>query len=203
MNHLVIMCMIPVKTLTRPHFLPVFFLLTFQGFSQIIDVSKPQQQYHTLYFKNETDTLPSFRGGPDSLFQFITGHFHAGSSMPVSPKKTFLTIAACTIDSNGVLTEVYLEKPADSRESLPVETELELLRVFRLMPAWNPGYKEGRKVNAMVYVPLRFMIREGGMEIYNSGPEYVAGDGKNNKNLKWAIIAVSIVLFTVILLKVL
>lgn len=169
--------------------------------AQILEAGKPPQRTNSVFLENVEDSLPSFPGGSDSLFNYVREHFQATPEMNTPRHQFILTIVGCSIDSNGIVTQVILEKPIDSSEFIDLKTETELLRVFKMMPSWIPGYKGGKRVNALVYIPMRFTIRNGLMKIQAGGPKNRPHSTTNKLALKISVIVVCSILFLVFMFK--
>jgi|GEM_PF-3633288 len=180
--------------------LPCCFLSgTSMAFSQ--DEKKKFEQYNNLYYTKDIDSLGYFPGGSDSLFTFIVDHFHVKRDMGMQEGEIRLLIVTFTVDTLGAVRDVVLEEQADEWYGIPVEVEKSMIKVFTEMPPWVPSIKDGRKVETTMYVPIRYLIREGGLEIYNVGTLHVTGVYGKNSQLKLFIILLSVLVFAMFVKK--
>lgn len=98
------------------------------------------------------DELPTFKGGQEALVNFMVENVKY-------PKK----LAEKGINGT-VYVEFVVEKDGSVKKSKVkkgagyTEMDDEALRIVRLMPKWNPGIKDGKKVAAFMTLPIAFRI---------------------------------------------
>lgn len=114
-------------------------------------------------------------------------------TMHAFPKTVFLAVVTFRVSALGDISNVVIKEHMQPYTPLPVLIEKELLRVFRNMPAWKAARKGLAYVPSEVEIPLRFIIRDFAMEIYNVGPQYTDGHYKR-LGLKLAIVGAAVVL---------
>lgn len=99
----------------------------------------------------DVDIQPEFKGGPESLYQFLFKNIRIPSS-------------AVKAGVNGkVMVQFIVEKDGSIRtakieESLGRECDEEALRLVKSMPHWKPGVKEGQLVRTNVRLAVVFRI---------------------------------------------
>ena len=97
------------------------------------------------------ETMPSFRGGQQKLFEFI------GNNV-VYPKEA--------IDAGiegRVFVEFYIEKDGTVTDGKVLKgigygCDEEALRVIGLMPKWSPGMQRGKAVRVRYTLPINFKL---------------------------------------------
>jgi len=175
----------------------ILYFLFFSSFANAQQTEVAKQQYGIIYYNSPYDSLAEFQKGHQELMQYIVDNFRVhGSIMNDYLQKIFSVIAELNLDTTGSINKVIIDNSAGRMtEPLPVEIEKEIIRVFNTMPNWKPAYKNGIKVPAQVYIPVRFIIVNDGIEIYNLGYEATKGQSKKTKALRLTLgfIGVSII----------
>ena len=106
----------------------------------------------TIY--SMVEVMPHFTGGDTAFFNFINVTVkYPQDAMEAGQSGT--SYVTCVINKDGTVSDVTLFKGASGCTSC----DLEALRVFRLMPPWQPGMKEGVPVRVRMNLPLRFSLR--------------------------------------------
>lgn len=121
---------------------------------------------------------------------FIVNHFRIPGAIYDLEEEgaIYKALIEVWVDSAGVIQKVIADRAfEDDNEELPIEIEKEFIRVFNLMPKWNPAYKKDRYVNAQVYIPLRFTLFNNTLEIYNIGYQAIAGQSNKTRPIRLAI----------------
>ena len=92
------------------------------------------------------DKQPEFPGGQDSLIKFlmVNWKYHQDKlcNYPSTINVEFI------VEDNGELTNIRLLKPID------VTVYSEILRVFSLMPKWQPALKDGHPIATKHFLPI-------------------------------------------------
>lgn len=177
----------------------IFFALLFhyvaaEGQIQVIK-SNPGQAV-AVNGQPAADSVASYKGGNQALFAFLEQQFFTGDSL--AEKKKGLNYAATVsfiVDSSGKCSDLHLDDLRDAGLPLTPVIKAELIRVLGHMPEWKPGFKNGKYVSSMVFLPLAFSVMNGKMIILKD--EQAAGKRKLGKE-KWAIIIASVVLIAAI-----
>jgi periplasmic protein TonB len=92
---------------------------------------------------------PTYKEGRVALEKFLTDN----TQYPEQAKKNNITgfvVVAFLVKADGTLTDFHVLK------SLGYGCDEEALRVAKLMPAWNPGKKEGKAVAMEMNVTVKF-----------------------------------------------
>jgi periplasmic protein TonB len=100
------------------------------------------------------DQMPVFSGGDPALINFIQKNLTYPQSAKENGRSGMVAVSF-VIERNGSINDIMILK---GMESCP-ECNLEALRVVRLMPAFNPGKKEGVPVRVKFYLPIRFVLK--------------------------------------------
>ncbi|HPF64156.1 TonB family protein [Lentimicrobium sp.] len=95
------------------------------------------------------EMMPSFKGGESALERFISKNL----KYPEEARKNGISgdvIIEFIVNADGSLSGFRILK------KLGYGCDEEALRVIRLMPAWNPGKQNGRKVKTKMVLPVNF-----------------------------------------------
>ena len=97
------------------------------------------------------ETMPSFRGGEQKLFEFI------GKNVVYPPEAIDAGI------EGKVFVEFYIEKDgtvcdAKVLRGIGYGCDEEALRVIGLMPKWSPGKQRGKAVRVRYTLPINFKL---------------------------------------------
>lgn len=95
------------------------------------------------------DTMPSFPGGTDSLYNFITKNL----KYPVTGECFQGRVAVRFV----VTKDGKIKNPEIIRSVAPT-ADKEALRVVSLMPDWIPAKHNGKNVNAYYHLPILFRL---------------------------------------------
>jgi len=107
------------------------------------DTNFTSEKYAKIYVV--ADTMPSFQGGMDSLFSFIRSNLR----YPTGTYKCIVYINFI-VTFEGDLTRFKIS------QSCGKALDQEAIRIMKLMPRWNPGVKDGEKVNVNYNVTISF-----------------------------------------------
>jgi len=110
---------------------------------ETVEISDPQE---------DLDKMPEFKGGQEALIKYMVGQVkypEAAKNNGVEGKIMVEFIVA----KNGAIKDAKVLKSVD--ENL----DKEALRVVKEMPKWNPGEKDGKKVDAKVVLPVMFKLK--------------------------------------------
>ena len=115
----------------------------------------PSKQYRKMWGKStETagqnaktvvDVMPSFPGGENSLYTYITSNLH---KPPGNVRGT--VYINFLISPKGKILFPYVSRGIDKTH------DAEALRLIRSMPAWSPGKQKGKSVYVRSNLPVRF-----------------------------------------------
>lgn len=145
---------------------------------------------NTFYIATEVDSMPKYPGGEYEAYQFISSNFRVNQSI-IRESGTInqLIVASLLIDTLGNISDIKYP------QSTGPLIELEMTRIFKIMPKWIPAYKEGNIIAARIYIPIRYIIKDHEFFINTSGNEMVVGHTKKTNALKVSLIAVTVTLF--------
>ncbi len=97
------------------------------------------------------DQLPKFKGGSDSLNEFVRKNF-TWPKEDICFEGTIMT--SFIIEKDGIVNNV---KTIPSH-CLPCEREA--IRLISKMPSWIPGKVKNRTVRTIIYFPVKFILEE-------------------------------------------
>ena len=109
------------------------------------DISLNEDVYENV------EVMPEFPGGMDSLIAFLGSNI----SYPDDAKKEGIegkVFVDFIIDKEGSVREV------SAKNKIGYGCDEEAVRVISLMPAWKPGYKDGKAVNVNYTIPISFKL---------------------------------------------
>ncbi len=124
-----------------------FFLISFTGFAQKKTVVKTPEKVYQF-----AEKMPEFPGGADSLFTFMIRNikYPPEAYQNNIQGKVFLSFV---VDTLGTVKDIQFLKNLDPF------LDAEAMRVVKLMPRWNPGKDNGRKVSVKYTLPVTFAIK--------------------------------------------
>lgn len=120
----------------------VCFYACIYSFSQKREISESPVLY--LY----VDEMPKFTGGQSALKRFIDINLKWPGEF--DGQGTVLTSFIITKD--GSVKNIKIEK------ELCNECNIEAIRIIKLLPKWIPGKINHKKVDVMIYLPIKFKI---------------------------------------------
>lgn len=97
------------------------------------------------------ESMPSFPGGQNALFQFLTRTI----KYPVKAEEMGIqgrVIVGFVVDVDGTLNDIKVKKSVDPT------LDKEAVRVVKSMPKWNPGKKSGKPVRVEYTLPVTFRL---------------------------------------------
>jgi len=111
------------------------------------DANLPQEDENSIYNYASVDIKPEFPGGNKNLFPFISKNFQYTDEMKENELKGRI-MATFVVEKDGSISDIKIVR------SIGYGTENEVLRVLRLMPKWNPGEQNGKKVRCSYVIPI-------------------------------------------------
>lgn len=102
--------------------------------------------------ENDSIVRPTFKGGQEALFQFISKNVQYPEKAK-SKNIEGIVFVGFTITKEGKVTKINVKRKVNE------ELEKEAIRVIKSMPDWNPGTKDGKKVNIEMVVPISFKMK--------------------------------------------
>lgn len=110
------------------------------------------QKEDKIYQLMELDSMPTFKGGYDSLVSYIDNHFifpkiHAESSVQGK------VICMFIVTETGNITNVKILQGLDEY------INNEVVRVMYSMPQWNPGKRNGQNVKSEYFLSTFIRMR--------------------------------------------
>lgn len=100
----------------------------------------------------EIDTAPEFPGGIDKLMEFLSRNI----VYPMQAKENGIkgtVYVSIMVDKNGKVKEVKIDR------GLYSACDAEVMRVVNLFPPWKPGIYQGKNVNVVFSLPVKFELR--------------------------------------------
>ena len=129
----------------------LFANLTFENRASSSIGSVSHETQDSLYKFSDLDVVPNFPGGMDKMMLFIAQN----TKYPQNAKDNGIqgkVFVEFIIDQKGKVTNVKLKRSVDK------ELDAEAIRVVSLMPDWNPGEKDGKKVKTSFIIPINFKL---------------------------------------------
>ena len=129
------------------------------GYTMMLDVDlntatktiTAQRYIDTNKTYTSVEVPPSFPGGNDRLYQFISQNVRYPESARAKKIEGRVFISF-VVEKDGHLSDIKVVRSPD--ESLSEEA----LRVLKLLPRWNPGTQNGKPVRVMFTVPINFSL---------------------------------------------
>ena len=103
----------------------------------------------SIYDVEKVDLYPQFPGGNGELRRYISSAINYPDKATKDGLEG-LVIVKVVVDEKGKIADSQIAYSAD-----PI-FEKEALRIVKKMPKWNPGQKDGQKVNVRVTLPIMF-----------------------------------------------
>ena len=97
--------------------------------------------------------LPEYPGGVPALLAYLKNEIHY-------PKKCWkagiegISIVTFVVRNNGKIKDVRIQHSSGNKL-----LDKEAIRVIKKMPKWEPGMHEGKNVNVMFTLPIKFRLR--------------------------------------------
>jgi hypothetical protein len=179
--------------------IPFFILLTGLCFTTAVKAqsnAKEKQQYNSYYTNSNVDSMASYPGGQDSLFDsFEKGIFVSTSLYKEIGEENKVSVLSFIVDSYGNINTVEIAQTSCFNCSY---IERELIRILKEHAPWKPAYKDGQPVTSRIYLPVHYAVREGQFMVVNNGPETVVGKSNKTGPLKLLIVVAAIIVFIVV-----
>lgn len=141
------------KTSKQPGLLLIIPILTLM--LSLVSWNKSPVKEPTINIRiqeNDSIVRPTFKGGQEALFQFISKNVQYPEKAK-SKNIEGIVFVGFTITKEGKVTKINVKRKVNK------ELEKEAIRVIKSMPDWNPGIKDGKKVNIEMVVPISFKIK--------------------------------------------
>ncbi|HVW97591.1 MAG TPA: TonB family protein [Mucilaginibacter sp.] len=101
----------------------------------------------------DVDTVPSFQGGFENLYKFLSKTIRYPVSARMNDEHGTVTVAFI-VEKDGSLSAIHIKR------SVSKDLDAEAIRVMKLSPKWNPGIKDGKPVRVAFSMPLGFSLSE-------------------------------------------
>lgn len=111
----------------------------------------PRNPDPVLSFAEE---MPQFAGGESAFQQYLAANLHYPKSAVDSSKEGTVYIYF-VVEKNGSVTNVYCKKGVPNAPELDEEA----MRIFRLMPDWEPGRMNRKPVRVSMVTPVKFVLQ--------------------------------------------
>jgi TonB family protein len=99
------------------------------------------------------ENMPSFPGGNDSLFKFISDNIKYPKEA-IKNKISGKVFVTFVVSNTGKVTEAKIMR------GIGGGCDEEALRIFSIMPDWIPGTQNGKKVNVAYSLPVHFVLNK-------------------------------------------
>ena len=106
----------------------------------------------TIYDFDDVEVKPSYPGDMDAFLTFLNMNMHYPESAETDSIEGRV-IVQFVVEKDGSLSNYDVLQSPDDRL-----TE-EAMRVLRMMPRWQPGQQNGRKVRCRYKVPFKFRMK--------------------------------------------
>ncbi|GAB4291636.1 MAG: energy transducer TonB [Marinilabiliales bacterium] len=120
--------------------------------SIIFVTNEPDTEEVIQYFIVEEK--PTFKGGEKALFKWISDNI-VYPKVSKSNNSTGKVIISFVIDKSGKVTDYHVEHSSGDQF-----LDKEALRVFSIMPDWNPGKQQGKPVSVSFIMPIKFALAD-------------------------------------------
>lgn len=97
------------------------------------------------------DRMPEFPGGNEALMKFIEANLKYPEEMKKIRKEGTTVVSLIVKEDGSILIKKFLK-------SITPEFNSEVTDMIKLMPKWNPGLLNGKKVNTEVTLPIKFKL---------------------------------------------
>jgi len=105
------------------------------------------EDYDQLYNAAGIEVQPEFPGGKTALEDYLFKNFKLSDEM-VESKLIGKVFVSIVVERDGSLTDIRVIK------DLGYETGKEAIRIVKIMPRWNPGMQNGKKVRCTYHIPI-------------------------------------------------
>jgi protein TonB len=97
------------------------------------------------------DKAPQFRGGDAEMMSFFQKNIHY-NDVARRAKASGKVVASFVINAKGEVEAIKI------LHSLGYGLDDEVIRVLSMMPAWEPGYYQGKPVSTILNIPVAFRV---------------------------------------------
>ena len=99
------------------------------------------------------EVMPKFKGGESAMMEFLMMNMKYPQAA-VKAKQQGRAIVGFVVRKDGTVSDVHITKSAGY-----AVLDEEAMRVFKSMPAWEPGKQKGKPVNVKYNVPITFRLK--------------------------------------------
>ncbi len=146
------------KPVSVSYTLPVTFKMKAGSTSEAPDKVAPKKQAPTQPANNSTsaaaevEVRPEFPDGDAGMFDYLSANMKYPESA-VKAGKQGRVIVKFTIDTDGSVKDATVLRGVDP------DLDAEALRLINGMPAWTPGYSNGKPVKVGYTLPVMFKMK--------------------------------------------
>lgn len=101
--------------------------------------------------QTEADKMPSFPGGEEKMHQFIRDHLNYPEQAKVLGIQGRVVVRFVVVPNGNV-------EQVEVLHGLETSCDKEAVRIVELMPRWNPGSKNGKRVPIFFTLPISFFF---------------------------------------------
>lgn len=131
----------------KSYFLYIMFIFSLQSISC---ASYQVAGRNRIYTENEVDSKPAYPGGDGAMKDFVNKNI----KWPNEYGYSGYVIVSAVITKNGNLVNSKVKR------TLCSFCDSAALQVLEEMPRWSSGRLNGKRVNTLVDIPIRFEIIE-------------------------------------------
>ena len=133
----------------------LFFRQSVQAQNRKVDLTLVGLMSDSVFDSSEVDEKPEFPGGMDSLYNFIYARLEKStySEEEVQNAKKKVYTVSFVVEKDGSIDFVRVRYYGKSSED-EVYRNAKILRLFKQMPKWKPGKRDGEAVD--VYYTIHF-----------------------------------------------
>ncbi len=132
-------------------FLGLIALVHGQTFNQ--DTVYHHDSGDKIYHASQVDSIPKFPGGRLGFFKWYSQNFKYPSKAKENGIQGVVR-GSFIVEADGSITDPIIVQGVD--ESL----DSEVIRLFRLLPDFIPGKKDGRNVRVQFNLPVKFSLND-------------------------------------------
>lgn len=119
-----------------------------------IGIYEPEPQPVKEKIYQFAEKMPEYKGGMDAMFDFIQSNLN----YPKYEKDKGIqgnVYVRFVVEKDGSLTRPVILKSVEGAKNF----DSEVIRIIKMMPAWNPGENNGKAVPVYMTLPFQFKVK--------------------------------------------
>lgn len=119
-----------------------------------IGVYEPEPTHVKEKIYQFAEKMPEYKGGMDAMFEFIQSNL----KYPKYEKDKGIqgnVYVRFVVEKDGSLSHPVILKSVEGAKNF----DSEVLRIIKMMPAWNPGENNGKAVPVYMTLPFQFKVK--------------------------------------------